>query len=207
MKQNKPVIIGLSGSSGSGKSTVGEILADLGCLVIDCDKTAHENMEKGGLAYDDIVKAFGSEILDENGEIDRRILGPIVFADKEKLKMLNSISHAYIKQRIKEIIGTAFHYKYVVIDAALLYESGLMEDCDICWLVTADEKTRLKRVMLRDGIDENKAYERFRNQRDDSEIKHLFQIVTENEFSTREELEKDVKEKFYSITDILKYPN
>lgn len=196
MMQNKAYIIGLSGPSGSGKGTVGEILSDLGCLVIDCDKVAHENMAKGGIAYDDIVREFGSAILDPNGEIDRRILGGIVFANSEKLLLLNKTTHSYVTKRVLEIIEANTQYNCIVIDAALLYEAGMMQYCDSCWLVDADEKIRLKRVMQRDGIDKKRAAARFKNQRPAPSIHDLFDVIIINEFDSKKELEAVVRQEF-----------
>lgn len=193
MRQNKPYIIGLTGNSGSGKGAVGKILEKHGCLVIDCDRVAHENMKKGGIAYDGIVSAFGSEILDKDGEIDRKILGSIVFNDKEKLLKLNDITHKLVRRRIEEIIETNTQYNCIVIDAPLLYEAKLMSICTKCWLVTADESVRLKRVMLRDGITEERAKERFRNQRDFFYIHDHFEVIIKNDFDSEAELEKEVE--------------
>ena len=95
-------IIGLTGNSGCGKSTVSDIFSKNGGYIIDADKIAHENMEFGKATYNEIVDAFGSEILLENGEIDRKKLGRIVFSDKEKLSVLNEISLKYILEEIIE---------------------------------------------------------------------------------------------------------
>ena len=189
MTRNKPLIIGLTGNSGSGKGAAGKILEEYGCLVIDCDKIAHENMAKGGIAYNDIVQAFGGEILDENGGIDRRILGGIVFADKEKLALLNSIAHKYIRQRVDELISKT-SAKIVVVDAPVLKEAGMLDTVDKVWLVTADEEIRLKRVMKRDGISEEAARARFKNQTPFDETE-ADAVIRNN--SNEDELRKEVE--------------
>ena len=186
MKQNKkPYIIGLTGNSGSGKGAVGRIMSDsakYSCLIIDCDVVAHENMKRGGLAYNDIINAFGSEILDENGEIDRKKLGGIVFADKEKLKLLNTITHGYVKQRTDDIIKENTQYDFIVVDAPLLKEAGMLDSVDTVWLVKASEDTRLKRVMKRDNITAEAAKARFKNQKpfDESLADTIIQNDTED---------------------------
>lgn len=187
----KPLIIGLTGSSGSGKGAVGKILTEKGCLVIDCDKIAHENMEKGGTAYDDIVSAFGNGILRSDGEIDRKILGNIVFNDSTELELLNKLTHRRISDRIEKIIRENTQYDIIVIDAPLLKESGIISLCDTVWLVKADKEVRLKRVMRRDGIDRRRAEERFANQTpfDESEA----DIITENNTDSEAELKTDVE--------------
>ncbi|MBQ6554626.1 MAG: dephospho-CoA kinase [Firmicutes bacterium] len=197
MTQNKrPYIIGLTGNSGSGKGAAGEILAELGCLVIDCDKVAHENMAKVGIAYDDIVNAFGKEILSENGGIDRKILGGIVFSDKKKLEKLNQIAHKYVKKRVEEIISENKNYDFIVVDAPVLKEAGMTDTVDCIWLVTADENTRLKRVTKRDNITEEAARARFKNQTpfDENEA----DAVIYNNSDDKEALRREVEECFAS---------
>ncbi|MBQ9519531.1 MAG: dephospho-CoA kinase [Firmicutes bacterium] len=197
MKPNKkPFIIGLAGNSGSGKGEVSKILESLGCFIIDCDKIAHENMAKGGCAYSDIVNAFGEDILAENGEIDRKILGGIVFNDKEKLALLNQIAHGHIKKRLEEIIAQNADKEYIVIDAPLLREAGLMPLTDRAWLVDADKEVRLERVMRRDGITREKALERFNNQMPSSYHHDLFCPIIMNNYTDTSQLEKEVKDAF-----------
>ncbi|MBO5561787.1 MAG: dephospho-CoA kinase [Firmicutes bacterium] len=192
MTQNKrPYIIGLTGNSGSGKGAVGEILTALGCLVIDCDKVAHANMTKGGIAYDEIVSVFGREILDKNDEIDRKILGGIVFNDKEKLKLLNTVAHKYVRQRVEEIAAANTDYDFIVIDAPVLKEAGMLDTTDSVWLVTASEATRLKRVMKRDNITEEAARARFKNQTPFD--KNEADVVIYNNNDIEEELKKEVE--------------
>ena len=190
MKQNKkPYIIGLTGNSGSGKGAVGRIMADskkYGCFIIDCDVVAHENMKCGGLAYNDIVDSFGRDILDENGGIDRKKLGGIVFSDKEKLKLLNSITHGYVKQRVDEIIKANMQYDFIVVDAPLLKEAGMLDTVDTIWLVKASEYTRLKRVIRRDNITAEAAKARFKNQKPFDE--DLADTIIQNDSENKEEL-------------------
>lgn len=198
MKQNnRPYIIGIAGSSGSGKGEVCKILEGLGCYIIDCDKLAHENMAKGGCAYSDIVNAFGTDILGSDGEIDRKILGGIVFNDKGKLALLNRIAHSLIKKRITEIIAENTDREYIVIDAPLLIEGGLLPLCSCAWLVDADTEVRLCRVMQRDGITREKALERFKNQAPASEYRDLFCPIITNNYTDRSQLEATVKEEFF----------
>ncbi len=200
MTQNKkPFVIGLTGASGSGKSAVAEILASLGCLIIDCDKTAHENMAKGGVAYNDIIKTFGSGILSPSGEIDRKVLGTIVFGDGDKLSKLNAITHSHIKNKVWQIIADNGEYACIVIDAPLLFEADMAGCCDSLWLVTADKATRLERVMQRDGIDAAAAEKRFLHQSAALSHKELFDVVILNEYKNKKELEADIKTHFNAL--------
>ena len=100
-------VIAVTGGIGSGKSTVTNEFARLGARTISADSVAHENMARGGCAYDEIVGAFGSEIVGENGEINRARLADIVFSDDKKLALLNSITHRRVYDSIKRKIAAA----------------------------------------------------------------------------------------------------
>ncbi|MEW9081456.1 dephospho-CoA kinase [Caldanaerobacter subterraneus] len=158
-------VVGLTGGIGSGKSTVSEILAKLGAKIIDADLVSREIMEKGKEAYNEIVDCFGKEILDKEGNIDRKKLGSIVFSDKEKLKRLNEITHPKIIDKIKKMIEEEKDKdKVIVIDAALLIETGLYKLVDEVWLVVVDIDTQIKRVMERDGFSCEEALKRIKSQ-------------------------------------------
>ncbi|AAM24131.1 MAG: Dephospho-CoA kinase [Caldanaerobacter subterraneus] len=158
-------VVGLTGGIGSGKSTVSGILAKLGAKIIDADLVSREIMEKGKEAYNEIVDCFGKEILDKEGNIDRKKLGSIVFSDKEKLKRLNEITHPKIIDKIKKMIEEEKDKdKVIVIDAALLIETGLYKLVDEVWLVVVDIDTQIKRVMERDGFSCEEALKRIKSQ-------------------------------------------
>src|SRR5580704_19372389 len=115
--------IGLTGGIGSGKSTVTKILAELGAPIIDADKVGHAIYAPGGPAYDDMIAAFGTGILADDRTIDRRKLGPIVFADPAALKRLNSIVHPKLFARLREMIEAlraAGEARPIVVEAAIL---------------------------------------------------------------------------------------
>lgn len=187
MKQSK--VIGLTGGSGSGKSTVASALEKNGAFIIDCDKIAHQNMAKGGIAYDDIVACFGSGILAPDGEIDRKKLGAIVFEDKNKLEGLNKITHGYIAQRVRELVLRSAA-DITVIDAPLLHKAGLDSLCDEVWLTDAPRSVRLERIMQRDLITREQAESRLKNQDEYDSFDKL--IITD--FETLTELEQYIKE-------------
>ncbi len=188
MKQSR--IIGLTGGSGSGKSSVAQALRKAGARIIDCDKIAHENMKKGGIAYDEIVSAFGSEILVENGEIDRKKLGGIVFSDKKQLEKLNRITHGHICDRVRELVNKGGDL--IVIDAPLLRQTGLDKLCSEVWITEAPVNVRIRRIAERDGISCDAAEKRLENQQDTDYSGGDIRIVTD--FETIEDLEKFVKE-------------
>lgn len=189
-------VIGLTGNSGSGKGIVAQIMKEYGAVIIDCDKTAHKNMLKSGAAYNELISAFGEKILKCDGEIDRKILGSIVFNDSNKLKLLNEITHKYIVKEAENEINKNSGKKVVVIDAPLLIESGLNKICDSIWVVYAPFEMRIERVMKRDGIDREGAVLRFKNQTPFEDLKRYADIIIEND----EDIEKIKNE----ITCIMK---
>ncbi|KHO62135.1 dephospho-CoA kinase [Thermoanaerobacter sp. YS13] len=160
-------VIGLTGGIASGKSTVSKLLKKMGAVVIDADIVSREIMVKGSEAYNKIVEYFGKEILKEDGEIDRKKLGNIVFADRRKLKKLNEITHPIIIERIKEKIEEERkknQQKAIVLDAALLIEMKLYKMVDEVWLVVVDSKTQIKRIMERDKLSYKDAINRIKSQ-------------------------------------------
>ena len=179
-------IIGLTGNSGCGKGAVAKIMEDRGCLILDCDKIAHENMLPKGKAYKPILESFGEKVLDRNGFITRRELGQIVFNDNEKLKELNKITHKYIVEKIKEFICENRFAKAIVIDAPLLIEAGLEKMCDSVWIVYADFDIRVERVVKRDCISKEDAILRFKNQMSFEEMKKYANVIIKNNKGIRE---------------------
>lgn len=160
-------VIGLTGGIASGKSTVSKILKRLGAVIIDADIVSREIMSKGSFAYNKIVEYFGTDILKENGEIDRKKLGNIVFADKDKLLKLNEITHPIIIEKIKEKIKVEKEKKRekaVILDAALLIEMKMYKMVDEVWLVVVDSKTQIKRIMERDKLSYKDAVNRIKSQ-------------------------------------------
>ncbi|SNX55126.1 dephospho-CoA kinase [Thermoanaerobacterium sp. RBIITD] len=160
-------VIGLTGGIASGKSTVSGILRDLGAFIIDADIVSREIMLKGSKVYNKLVSKYGKEILKENGEIDRKKLGNLVFADNKKLKELNAITHPEIIKRIKDIIERERKNgkeKAIILDAALLIEMKLFNMVDEVWLVVVDRKTQIRRLMERDKLKYIDALNRIKSQ-------------------------------------------
>lgn len=153
------ITVGLTGSIGTGKSTVTKYLLERGYKVIDADKISRDVVKKGEIGYFKLIDYFGKEIIDKEENIDRQKLSKIVFSDKEKLEKLNSILHPVIIDKISELENV---YKnkgeaIVFIDAPLLIETKLYENVDKVVLITADEDIQIKRIIKRDNIDETKA--------------------------------------------------
>lgn len=160
----KPVI-GLTGPTGAGKSTVAAAFRKLGCGVIDADVLAREAVQKQSCLLA-LSSAFGADILKADGSLDRALLAKRAFADSEKAKLLNQITHPVILDdtvlKIKELKNS--EAIAVVLDAALLFESGADSFCDTTVAVTAPAESRLRRIMKRDKITEKAAGERMNAQ-------------------------------------------
>lgn len=183
MKQNKPILIGLTGGSGAGKTTVSNILKKYDSYIIDADAISHKITQKGQKAYFEIIENFGQKILDTEKNIDRKILGNIVFSEKDKLKILEQITHKYILQEIKneiEIAKNSEKYKYIILDAPLLIETNLHKIVDTIWIVCAEEEERIKRLTKRDNISEENIKKRLSNQTPFEKIKPFADFIIEN---------------------------
>lgn len=155
-------VIGLTGQTGAGKSTVRKLLKAKGAAVIDADSVAHEVADNNLSCLTDIVEHFSCMVLDEKGKLNRRALGRIVFSDRKKLALLNKIMFPYIVSAIKGQV-TAYEQagaQIIVIDGATLIESGCAKMCSVLVSVTADEETRLTRIIHRDGISKRDAVRR-----------------------------------------------
>ena len=170
MKQ-KPEIYGLTGGSGSGKSSAAEILKEKGFFVIDADITAREILS--GSVLNELQLAFGGSVINADGSLNRKNLAKIVFSDDDKLSLLNSITHPKIAQRIIETIETCGSKKVIIDAAALLVCKPLVDICDKIIVVCADKETRISRIMKRDLLTYEEAQSRIDSQMADEEmIKH-----------------------------------
>ena len=163
MTQNKK-LVGITGGSGCGKSHLSMRLREKGIPVIDCDLVSREIMAKGTPCAKEVLEYFGEEIL-ENGEINRRALGRIVFKSPEKLKKLNEITHKYILADIYNKMEKEESH-VICVDGATLIESGIC--CDVMVGILADKEIRKKRIMERDGLTSEDASLRISAQKDDS---------------------------------------
>ncbi|NUU99371.1 MULTISPECIES: dephospho-CoA kinase [unclassified Marinitoga] len=169
-------IIGITGYAGSGKSTVARVLRDLGYIVLNLDKIGHEVL-KDKEVKEMLKKNFGENVF-ENGEIDRKKLAKKVFEDKNKLKILNSITHPKIKVQVEEIIKK-LNAKKIFIDGALIKEIGLDKICDYIIFVESTEKNRLERLTKLRGISVEKAKNIMLAQKD-IKYKYDFKIINNN---------------------------
>lgn len=166
----KMLIIGLTGQTGAGKSTVSEILEKYGCYHIDADKVAHDILENNKEVQEKLKERFGEDITGANGKIDRKILATRAFADKNSTLALNAITHPAVNNEIQNIILKQKEYgtKAVIIDAIALFESGEAKICDYTVAVIAPRDVRLERIIARDKISVSRANERINAQKDES---------------------------------------
>ncbi|VBB31255.1 unnamed protein product [Acanthocheilonema viteae] len=160
----RPFVIGLTGGIASGKTNAANFLSENGCEVINCDKLAHALYEKGTVMATNIAATFGDHIV-QDGMVDRKKLGTIVFADKEKLRMLNDIVWPSLKNKIKEIIAQS-KAEFVVVDAAILLDAGWDNDGIVhqVWSCIIPPNIAKERAMERDHITAEEAEERIHSQ-------------------------------------------
>lgn len=163
------MILGITGGSGSGKTTLLNILAEHGCLVLDCDAIYHRLLETSESLLSAIETRFPGTV--ENGCLQRKQLGQIVFNDPSALRDLNRITHSAVKEEVLRLLQPA--PKLAAIDAIGLFEGGLAELCDLTVAVTAPKAMRISRLMQRDGISEKYARIRIAAQRSQKEFEAL----------------------------------
>ena len=155
------MIIGITGGSGCGKTTLLNVIREAGGLVLDCDAIYHELLASDKAMLSAIEARFPGTV--ENGILHRKNLGAIVFADESALLDLNRITHGAVKQEVLRRLEAA--PKLSAIDAIGLFEGGLAELCDVTVAVTAPEQQRIQRLMERDGISEEYARSRIAAQK------------------------------------------
>jgi len=160
------LIIGLTGGIASGKSTVSSMFQDFNIPVIDADQLARDVVMPGEEAYEKIVTHFGEGILNSDQTIDRKTLGHIVFANKEKREVLNQIVHPAIRKRMLDQRDAYVRkqFKCIVLDIPLLFESRLSHYVHKTLVVYVNENIQLKRLMSRDGFSEKEAKQRIHAQ-------------------------------------------
>lgn len=177
-------VIGITGPIGSGKSTVtGILLKSYGAKIINADDIYKEIVKAGQKALKEIVDSFGSGILDNSGELDRRKLGEIVFKDSEKLKLLNSITHKYVVERIIREINinrASCEVQVLGLECPIPVEHGFVDVADEIWVVTARMETRIKRIMNRNNLSYDEAIDRINSQKSEEEYIKIARHVIYN---------------------------
>lgn len=191
------MILGITGSSGAGKSTVCEILEKkYHAKIINADKIAKKLSQKGTEYLAKIVQNFGIDILLANGELNRRKLADIIYQDSQKRELLNKCTFQYIKKEIEKQIQEA-QEELIAIDAPLLFEAKLEEFCNFTIAVIAKNKEiQLQRIMKRDGIEEEHAKQRIAAQPENEYYisKCDYQIINDNKLEDMEaQIDRTIK--------------
>ena len=176
-------IIGITGNSGSGKSTVSKMISEnYEAKIIDADKIAKEMTMNNGEYLQAIKQTFGEDVIKDN-TLDRKKLADIVFSNKTEKEKLDSLTFEYVVRRIKEEIKKAqikSDIKYIVLDVPLLFESKINEVCNYTIGVTAPKIEKIKRICKRDKLSEEKALQRLNSQPDDEFFIQKCDFIIEN---------------------------
>ncbi|MFA7744965.1 dephospho-CoA kinase [Salinicoccus roseus] len=179
-------IIGLTGGIASGKSTASDYIRSKGYPVLDADTYAKKATAKGGPAYQGIINHFGAELLQDDGEIDRRKLGAIVFNDDGERKVLNQLVHPEVRRMMDADKDRLAEEGHVFLDIPLLFENGLDRQCDITLTVYVDQETQIERLMERNGFSHSEALSRINSQMPLSEKRDRSDEVLDNSGSKNE---------------------
>ena len=160
------ICIGLTGGIASGKSTVSDMLRQLGAWIVDADKLARKVVEPGQPAWQDIVAIFGEGILLHDGHLNRKAVGDMIFGDERMRQQLEAITHPRIRQAASEQLKEAAlrDFAVAVLDVPLLIEVGWTDMVDTVWVVYVNSAAQIKRLMERDGLNSEQALARIASQ-------------------------------------------
>lgn len=186
------MIIGLTGGIATGKSQSSKVFKKLGCYIIDADKLSKDLTVKDGKCLKDIIGTFGTEVLNDDGSLNRKKLGSIVFNDKQAKIELERIIHPHIIRKTNEIIAKKYKSTDIIVDAPLLFEVGLDRICDKVIVIYAQYHLQIKRFMKRDNISKEEAEKRIASQMPIEDKMKLADITIDNS-STIAELNKNIK--------------
>ena len=188
------MIIGITGQTGAGKSTVCELLEKRGYYHLDADEFAHEVVENDADVLAALCDAFGNDIIKKDGSLSRPKLAARAFRNKQTAEKLDGICYPAVIKKIKRIIKQKAkqNFNCVLIDAIGLYESGADKLCDFTVFVTADREKRLERIIARDGITRAAAEKRIDAQKDDAYYKQKADYTVKN--NSLKTLEKKISE-------------
>lgn len=194
------IVIGITGPTGAGKTTVLNVLKELGGDVADCDAIYHELLRTSASLQNELKNRFGGEIFDQNGDLRRKELGAIVFGDEKALADLNAITHRHIIAELDRRIARAEARgcPAIALDAVALLESGVGERCRVTIAVTAAEEARLRRIQAREGIGGDYARSRIAAQKPSAWFEERCDHTLRND-GAREALEQKARALFEQI--------
>ncbi len=178
------LIVALTGGIGSGKSTVGELLQQLGAVVVDSDQLAREVVERGSSGFEQIVTLFGDEIL-KNGEINRSLLAEIIFKDPAKRKDLEQITHPLIRKAFADIVAKSGDQAIVINQIPLLVESKYEYNFDHVITVSTSEDKRIARLLAK-GYTQEQIQNRMKSQVSDADREKIADSIIQNNESEKE---------------------
>jgi len=189
------LVIGLTGGIGTGKTEVSRLLEQLGATVINADQVGHEAYTPHSEAWQEVVKVFGEDILQEHGEIDRRKLGGIVFADPDRLATLNGIMHPRMAAIVRDKLGVLENQgtQVAVVEAAVLFEAGWDALVGEVWTTESPAENVVERLQRRNGFAPEEIRKRIASQMSSEERARRATEVIEND-GELEELETAVRE-------------
>jgi dephospho-CoA kinase len=173
------LIVALTGGIGSGKSTVGQMFAQLGAIVIDSDQLARDVLERGSIGFDEVVTMFGDEVL-KNGEIDRQLLASIVFKDPKKRSELEQVTHPLIRKAFAEVVARSESNSIVINQIPLLVESNHDYKFDHVITISVTEAIRTQRLLKR-GLTADQIKQRMQAQATDRMRESIADSVIINE--------------------------
>ncbi|HDJ2829428.1 TPA: dephospho-CoA kinase [Staphylococcus aureus] len=196
-----PKVIGLTGGIASGKSTVSELLSVFGFKVVDADKAAREAVKKGSKGLVQVREVFGDEAIDENGEMNRRYMGDLVFNHPEKRLELNAIIHPIVRDIMEEEKQEYLKQGYnVIMDIPLLFENELENTVDEVWVVYTSESIQMDRLMQRNNLSLEDAKARVYSQISIDKKSRMADHVIDNlgdKLELKQNLERLLKEEGY----------
>lgn len=198
--RDKMLVFGITGGSGSGKTSASAVLSELGVQVIDTDVIAHKVTGKGTQCLRELEDYFGSEIIMPDGTLDRKKLASVAFSDNAKKAQLNKITHKHIKECVVEEIEKS-SADIVAIDGAVIIGSNIEPLCEFIVSVVADRDIRLERIKKRDGISDEQANQRLAAQPDDVFYKENSRYIIYNNGDS-EELRKNIYAMYDKIKEV-----
>lgn len=187
-------VYGLTGGIGSGKSSVAELLEEYGVPVVSADELSRVVVAAGSEGLDEVMRAFGSDVVDERGELDRRRMASIVFRDPARRQQLEAILHPRIRERFEQVLDALEKagHPVAVYEVPLLFEKNLQSDMKATILVTATAETRIGRVMERDQVTEGEVRDRIASQMPEALKRKRADYIIEND-GTTDELRREVR--------------
>lgn len=182
------MILGLTGGIATGKSLVSDYFKSKGYPVIDADQVSRQVVEAGSLGLSQVADHFGSHILFENGELDRKKLGQLIFSDSEKRKELNAIMHPLIRSEVLKQLNQLKKegYDLIVLDLPLLFESSYEDQVDQVMVIHINKDLQLKRLMKRNDLSQREALQRIHSQMPLEEKMKKSQVLIDNSGTKKE---------------------